>query len=156
MFSLPERQPAASSPRRRPTRRRLHLEALEGRDLMTALPVDFGATITSPPVAMNGALYFTASDVTHGDELWRSDGTAAGTMLVMDSNPGSAASAQTGLTNVNGPLFFMGFDPAHGMELWKSDGTSNGMALVSDINPGTVSSIPSFLTNVNGTLFFSA
>ena len=37
-------------------------------------------------------VYFSATDATHGDELWRSDGTAAGTVLVKDINPGSAGS----------------------------------------------------------------
>ena len=37
---------------------------------------------------VNGTLFFTANDGTHGYELWKSDGTAAGTVLVKDINPG--------------------------------------------------------------------
>ena len=38
---------------------------------------------------VNGTLFFTANDGTNGTELWKSDGTAAGTVLVKDINPGS-------------------------------------------------------------------
>ena len=105
---------------------------------------------------VNGTLFFTANDGTHGRELWKSDGTAAGTVLVKDINPGSASSYPSNLTNVNGTLFFSANDGTHGLELWKSDGTAAGTVLVKDINPGSAGSYPSNLTNVNGTLFFTA
>ena len=41
---------------------------------------------------MNGTLFFAANDGMHGVELWKSDGTAAGTVLVKDINPGSGGS----------------------------------------------------------------
>src|SRR5262249_23258823 len=60
---------------------------------------------------VNGTLLFTADDG-NGSELWRSDGTAAGTVMVKDINPGSAGSYPSDLTNVNGTLYFAARDGA--------------------------------------------
>ncbi|MCY7274697.1 MAG: DUF4347 domain-containing protein [Phormidesmis sp. CAN_BIN44] len=106
---------------------------------------------------VNGTVYFQAYDPTNGNELWKSDGTVAGTVLVKDINPGSNSSYPNNLTNVNGTLYFRAFDPTNGNELWKSDGTAAGTVLVKDIFAGgSNSSGPTSLTNVNGTLYFRA
>src|SRR5262249_36847394 len=55
---------------------------------------------------VNGTLFFTAADGTNGDELWKSDGTAAGTVLVKDILPGTGSGSPSQLANVNGTLFF--------------------------------------------------
>jgi ELWxxDGT repeat protein len=108
---------------------------------------------------VNGTLFFSANDGVHGREVWRSDGTANGTGLVKDINPGSADALKkyANLVNVNGILFFTANDGTHGRELWRSDGTVGGTALVKDINPGSADSgVYTPLFNENGTLFFSA
>lgn len=136
-------------------------EALESRTLLAANLVkdieNFG--ISSFPqhlTEVNGTVYFVAQTQATGAELWRTDGTSAGTFLVHDIDPGPSSSGLFYLTNVNGVLFFSAGDAATGIELWKSDGTSNGTLLVRDIVPGSGSSIPSHLTNINGTLYFAA
>src|SRR2546425_11638671 len=86
--------------------------------------------------------------------LTPSDGTGAGTALVLDINPGSTGSDLRSLTDVNGTLFFSTNDSAHGPELWKSNGT--GTVLVKDINPDAGGSYPQNLANGHGALFFAA
>src|SRR5262249_42057510 len=104
---------------------------------------------------MNGTLFFSANDGSHGYQLWESNGTSVGTFLVKDVSHGGASSFPSGLTNVNGTLFFSADDGTHGSQLWESDGTSARTFLVKIINPGSGGASPSNLVNVNGRLFFS-
>src|SRR6266511_1197498 len=115
----------------------------------------------SYPGNVNGAGYFAADDGAHGFELWRSDGTEAGTTMGKDINPGPGDTSPLWFTDVNGTLFFRADDGVHGTELWKSDGTEAGTTMVKDINPGHIysrpaDSSPGGFTKVNGALFFSA
>ncbi len=107
-------------------------------------------------LAIGSTIYFPASDSTHGQELWKSNGTPAGTMLVKDLNLGAGSSSPGNLTNVNGTLYFTASDGMKGVELWKSNGTPAGTMMVKDLNLGAGGSSPRNLTNVNGTLYFTA
>ncbi|NCQ87286.1 MAG: hypothetical protein GPJ00_24105, partial [Microcystis aeruginosa W13-18] len=100
--------------------------------------------------------FFTADDSVNGTELWKSDGTAAGTVLVKDINPGSSSSNLQNLTVVGSTLFFSAYDGVNGTELWQSDGTAAGTVLVGDIRPGSYGSNPNYLTAVGNTLYFRA
>ena len=110
-------------------------------------------------VNLNGTLYFAAfgdNPTNTGTELYKSNGTAAGTVLVADINQDPDPSASSGplnLTAIGSTLYFSAFEPTDGTELWKSDGTT--ASLVEDIN-GTGDSIPNDLTAVGGTLFLTA
>ena len=67
-------------------------------------------------------------------ELWRSDGTRAGTRLVAHFPPWLFPRE---LTNVDGTLFFaLDGRWTYGSELWKSDGTRSGTRRVDRIGGG--------------------
>ena len=57
---------------------------------------------------VNGTVYFSASNSTSGRELWRTDGTAAGTVAIPDIDAGTASSDPQGFVNVNGKIVFSG------------------------------------------------
>jgi ELWxxDGT repeat protein len=105
---------------------------------------------------VNGTLYFEANDGVNGAELWKSDGTSEGTVLVKDINPGADSSNPAYLSAINDTLYFSSTDGVNGAELWKSDGTPEGTVLVKDINPGANSSNPQDLVNFEGMLYFGA
>lgn len=101
-------------------------------------------------------LFFAAGDGVTGHELWRSDGTEAGTFLVKDIRPGSGSSVPALFTASGGTVFFVADDEVHGNELWRTDGTAAGTTLVKDIDPGSGGSAPRLMTDVGGTLLFRA
>lgn len=103
-------------------------------------------------------MYFSATTATEGKELWKTDGTLAGTSIVKDIMPGTLNSI--GATNsyafINGIVYFVGFDALNGFELWKTDGTDAGTSMVANINPEVNNSSPTNLTAIGTTLFFTA
>jgi len=109
-------------------------------------------------IPLGAHFYFTAEDADHGRELWRSDGTRAGTALVADIDPGLDASSPDFLTaGADGKLYFSaGRDQREGRELWTSDGTPEGTYEVADIKPGPDGSNPTSIVAHAGALFFTA
>ncbi len=108
-------------------------------------------------VEFRGKLYFAANFEDGRRELWKSDGTTAGTVRIMRFPPFPGVffgSALTELTPLGSRLFFVVSDEAHGRELWVSDGTTGGTRLVKDITPGPDASEPFDLQVVGTTLFF--
>jgi ELWxxDGT repeat protein len=83
------------------------------------------------PAVVGSEMFFVASDGFDGQQLWKTDGTAAGTVMVTDINPGSGGFNPTNLTDANGVLYFDAND-GNGNALWKSDGTAAGTVKVAD------------------------
>ena len=143
----PARRPGDRKPRAVTATRRPASISLESRTLLSLTPqlvanINTVGDGSSPQdfTAVGATTFFLANDGVHGQELWKTNGSAAGTSLVKDINPGSAGSAIFGMTNLKGTLLFFANDGVHGNELWKSNGTAAGTTLVDDINPGSGSS----------------
>jgi ELWxxDGT repeat protein len=105
---------------------------------------------------LNNVIYFAANDAIHGIELWRSDGTDAGTYMLKDIVRGAASSDILDITAANGKLYFAAFTPDNGYEPWVSDGTESGTQLLMDISPGTGSSYPLEFVALHDRVYFAA
>jgi ELWxxDGT repeat protein len=107
-------------------------------------------------------IYFRAVDAAHGTELWRTDGTAAGTALFFDFNPGPADSLVTG--NVVGDRLYLAAASQSSpstpfpldIEPWVTDGTVAGTVRLGDLAPGALSSLPGGFVAFAGNVWFAA
>ena len=119
-------------------------------------------------VTVADRLIFAASDLTHGTEIWSSDGTSEGTGLVVDARPGLASvldgngadnwveRLKPRLVGTASFAVFAGLGDATGSELWVTDGTALGTGLLKDIYPGDYPSTPRQFTRLGNRIVFSA
>lgn len=87
----------------------------------------------------NNELYFAGGSY-NDSELWKTDGSSQGTVLIKDILTGRNGSYPKNLFDFNNRVYFTADDSIHGRELWVSDGTALGTQLVKDIFPGQQSS----------------
>lgn len=85
---------------------------------MRILDEDQTAFITPLAIEDRGLVVFTAAEPEGGAELWRTDGTAAGTYRWVDAAPGAISADPSNLARVGDRLFFFAVDEAHGREPW--------------------------------------
>ena len=109
-----------------------------------------------PLVNVGTTLFFAGYEpATTGSELWKSDGTTAGTQIVADLVPGSGSSGPYHLTASGGGVYFVAGTSHGGAYLFRSDGTEEGTQQTAEArNPFMFS--PWDLTDVDGTLYFNA
>jgi ELWxxDGT repeat protein len=103
-------------------------------------------------------IYFWGNNGVDGQELWKSDGTEAGTVMIKDINPtGNGNAGYYVFVELNGYLYFHANDGVNGTELWKTDGTSDNTLMVKNIN-ASGNSVSAFtpIEIMNGLLFFPA
>jgi large repetitive protein len=132
------------------------------------LPGPHGS-LPSTLTAVGSTLFFVAereyATMDPERELWRSDGTAAGTRMVADtgctSGEGFGPAYPRSPVGLAGRVFFTSCDVwdetfgEWGRELWRTDGTRQGTRIVKQINPDG-SAVPSDPVVLNGALLFRA
>ncbi len=119
-----------------------------------ANPESFGPCDVPVTIAdLNGLAFFPADDGEHGFELWASDGTAQGTHLVADLNPGPATSCPSELKPLADQIVFSATG-VQGRELYRA--SESAATMIADIWSGSPGANPSNLTAYNGAIFFSA
>lgn len=127
--------------------------------------------VVMPATGSSRKLYFVATgsgglnnSQATGRELWKTDGTERGTVVVKDINPGPASSisGRAYVTVVGSVVYFVAEDEKNGRELWRTSGSASSTRMVKNINNTSIGfganngSDPTDLINVNGKLFFLA
>lgn len=137
-----------------------------GHSTLNTSPASALLNQTKKIYSIEGMAFFMANDGFSGQELWRSDGTAAGTMQIAEINPTYAGSLPAHLTYHNGVLLFTADDGASGRELYVTKGSLHKNKIdfnLFDIYPGVnpVNNVPytshaSNFIGVDDFVFFTA
>jgi ELWxxDGT repeat protein len=116
---------------------------------------------------------FAADDFVHGRELFATDGTKEGTLLIADVNRNvtpydnpdlkphplhflGVGSEPTDLVRAGSNVFFVADDGRTGRELWATNGTRRGTRRLADLVPGPGGSTPRNLVAVGDAIYFFA
>ena len=111
------------------------------------------SSVPAELTVLGNKFYFSA-DNGNGRELWKSNGTTAGTILFKETNPSPTVGGNPELlTLVNDKIYFRANDGVNGVELWSTNGTTGGTAMVQDIQPGSTGSNPVQIFESAGKIF---
>ncbi len=111
------------------------------------------------PIVFNNELYFFANDPAnnHSIDLWKSDGTASGTVHLQDFTSSFNSTFSPSLVSFcvfNSALYFSCGNNGNGAKLWKTNG--GVPTVVIDINNGPLAWGPRYMTVFNNALYFTA
>jgi|GEM_PF-5778500 len=110
-------------------------------------------------IVMDSTLYLHALTTAYGEELWKSDGTPAGTMIMADVFPGTEDLDPNYLTLYNNKIYFRGYSLADRFQLWRTDGTAAGTEalLVSGYDAySPLNNLTEFFFVFNNSLWFAS
>jgi ELWxxDGT repeat protein len=125
--------------------------------LLTTTPFSASSACTGHfSMVNNGILYFPYEANSAGCELWRTDGTQAGTYQLIDINPGSDSSHPKLMLSSDNILYFSALKAGFGFEIWKTDGTQAGTTMLADFNPGNASNSTYQMVESGGIIYLMA
>ncbi|MEQ8711903.1 MAG: hypothetical protein RIC80_02745, partial [Cyclobacteriaceae bacterium] len=104
--------------------------------------------------SVGNKIFFPASTPSHGEELWVSDGTDAGTYMVKDIHEGTQSTYPSEIIAGDDEVYFVSYENVNERSLWKSDGTEeNTEKVIGNIWP---SDLTIQLTYNAGLVYFLA
>ncbi len=132
------------------------LWATDNVDAVLFVDIEPGVGSSDPQqlVRAGNRVFFTAFRSDVGRELWTSDGTPAGTMLLADLEPGPAGSEPEELVASGSRVFFTATTTDGGRELYYATGGS--VVALGELVIGPGSADPRGLAAVAGDLYFTA
>ncbi len=107
---------------------------------------------------LDGEAIFVASDGTHGDQLWASNGTVAGTTMLTDINPSNGGAVVFDTDIVNGRLLFVTAPMGGGAaQAWSTTGTVAGTVQIAaaGLKPQATDFVSDTFATVGGVAYFS-
>lgn len=129
---------------------------ISAQEMVKDIALGYNTSYPSLLCTTNGVVFFAADDKVNGNELWKTDGTAAGTVMVKDINPAGSGLYNVTIVAIGGNVYFVADDGINSGELWKSDGTSAGTIMVKNIRTGVFPSQIEGIFEFNGAVYFSA
>ncbi len=129
-----------------------------GTSMLKDLSTDMSKSmITGSKLVVDSLIYFSIHNSDNTNSLWRTNGTADGTIKLFESAAVTALAERSTLFAFKNRVFFTGHDTLNGDELWVTDGTVQGTQLFCNINklPGKGSSVIEIAT-LNDQLYFKA
>jgi ELWxxDGT repeat protein len=128
-----------------------------GMGVLSLGPLRFPCGSSGDSALLDGVVYFSASLSTSDAELWRTDGTPAGTYRLADLLPGTGSSCPHNFFSDGQHVWFTATTGTNVSEVWQTDGTPTGTTRIAALpRAGSGTQDPAFLGATAAGLFFLA